>query len=176
MLQAQQLDNKLSFFYPNKSIKSPTITINVEGLFLDKSVNVLEPPNTLIGNLKNIISLLKKHLGANAERNLQNILKKRSLNDQSRIKKLFSDDEILLRYSERFKALSEMKIISAFIYGEYTIVIIDHSFVESNYTFHYVLVREANAYKLTNDLSDDMALNEVINLLYRATDTNVSVK
>jgi hypothetical protein len=173
-VSSQQLNESLEFVYPNVDSKSNGISITVQGLFLDKKVDAFNPPSSLVGDLEKVVIALNKHVNANKTKDIDKILETWSESDKSNIRDLFSDEKMLENSNARFQALSNMNIISVFHYDSYIVALIDHKFINSHFSFHYVFVVENGMLRLTNKLSADQALNGVLDLLLRAEANNIN--
>ncbi len=166
LVAAEIGEKELKMFYPSFADRANGIAIVVNGQYFNREIDMLNMPDDAVGEIKDISNLIVKHVAANKGGVIENMLENWAERDQDRIKNLFSDKAVLNQNKERFEALEKMELVMAFKYMGNLILIIDHAFGDSRFTFHIELTKVADRYFLTNQLPDDFALGGMVNLLY----------
>ena len=172
-ISAKGINDNIKFVFPNVAATGATVSIDMKGVFLNGTIDVLDAPKDSVGYVRDAVSLLTMHVEAHKSQQISEIVKNWSVHDRSNIYNLFSDSETLNNSSARFKALSSMKVISIFHYEKYLVTIVNYQFFDSNFKFHYVMIREDEGLKLTNKLSEDALLNNLVDILSKSTEKNI---
>lgn len=162
------LNEELEIGYPREASGTGDydIRLTLKGIFLEEPIDLLNEADLISPKLAPLLSVIQSNYAANQSGDLSNILANWSKDDKAGIQEIFSDKENLSRNTRNIRALKGALFHFGFRYKEYSILVFEHDFGVSTYRFHYTLLKEGNQHKLTNKLSDDLALNGLVELVY----------
>lgn len=140
-----------------------TLSVSLEGYYYKEPKNIpLTPEN--ISDRRSIESLISNDHYANQLNNEEMILSNWSMNDQSTIGELLSDEEVRSQNKKFVRQITNLNLHAVLRYKGYYLALVEVLHNEFPYSSVFTITKSVDGYFLTNILSSD----NVVHLVWTA--------